>query len=79
MSGNCLASLSTFNSAMAPRRASVKEWNLRQDLQDSAYTTPISGLSHGGQLRKIMGEGFHAAGGLSPIEVFIRRMVAVLR
>ena len=38
-----------------------------------------SPLSHLRQFRKIMREGLHAAGGLAPVEVFVRRMVAMLR
>ena len=34
--------------------------------------------SHLGQLREVVREGFHAAGGLAPVEVFVRRVVAVL-
>ncbi len=36
-------------------------------------------LPHLRQLCKIMCKGFHPAGGLAPIEIFVRRMVAVLR
>src|SRR4029077_1682306 len=36
-------------------------------------------LAHLRQLREIVRKGLHPTGGLAPVEVFVRRMVAMLR